>query len=94
MCLKLATDPPTTPRGLEKVDPSPALSHWTMPIMNATVGDSPEAIRTATVQGFVYISDINKDRRRINMLIPESSRDHHKPLILAAWPEPFLNLIG
>lgn len=81
-------------RGLEKVDPSPALSHWTMPIMNATVGDSPEAIRTASVQGFVYISDINKDRRKISMLIPESGRDPHKPLLMAKWPEPFLNLIG
>lgn len=62
--------------------------------MNATVGDSPEAIRTASVQGFVYISDINKDRRKISMLIPESGRDPHKPLLLGAWPEPFINLIG
>ncbi|KAJ4387105.1 Cleavage polyadenylation factor subunit clp1 [Gnomoniopsis smithogilvyi] len=88
------TDHPTEHRGLEKIDPSPALSHWTMPIMNAIVGDSPEAIRTASVQGFVYISDINKDRRKINMLIPESGRNSHKPLLLGAWPEPFINLIG
>lgn len=62
--------------------------------MNASIGDAPDAVRTASVQGFVYISDINRERRRISMLIPESGRDAHKPLLLGVWPEPFLNLIG
>lgn len=62
--------------------------------MNAAIGDSPETIRTAAVHGFVYISDINKDRRKINVLFPTSGRDARKPLLLGAWPEPFVNLLG
>lgn len=89
-----AAEGPPEHRGLNKVDPSPALSHWTMPIMNATIGDAPEAIRTAAVQGFVYIADVDKDRRKINVLFPTSGRDARKPLLLGAWPEPFVNLLG
>lgn len=81
-------------RGLEKVDPSTAISHWTMPIMNTKVGDSPEAVRTATVLGFVYIADVNTDRRKINILAPTSGRDPNQPLLLGSWPEQYINLLG
>ncbi|KAF3767163.1 hypothetical protein M406DRAFT_328258 [Cryphonectria parasitica EP155] len=89
-------DPTDSPelRGLERLDPSPALSHWTMPVMNAKANESPESIRTASVQGFVYITDVNKDRRKISILAPASGRDPQKPLLLGSWPEQFINLVG
>ncbi|ROW16847.1 hypothetical protein VPNG_01528 [Cytospora leucostoma] len=88
------SDYPTDERGLEKVEPTPALSHWTLAVMNASVGDSPEAIRTATVLGFVYISDVHKDRRKLSMLTPVSGRIGSRPLLWGNWPEQFINLLG
>lgn len=85
---------PSEERGLEKVEPTPALSHWTLAVMNASVGDSPETIRTATVLGFVYISDVNKDRRKLSMLTPVSGRIGNRPLLWGTWPEQFINLLG
>ena len=65
-----------------------------MPVINAKANESPEAIRTATVQGFVYITDVNKDRRKISILAPASGRDPQKPLLLGSWPEQYINLVG
>ncbi|KAG8167884.1 hypothetical protein KVR01_003573 [Diaporthe batatas] len=81
-------------RGLEKIEPTPALSHWTLAVMNASVGDSPESIRTASVLGFVYISDVVKDRRKLSMLTPVSGRLGQRPLLWGNWPEQYINLLG
>lgn len=62
--------------------------------MNVKATEPDDAIRTATVQGFVYITDINKDRRKISILAPASGRDPQKPLLLGTWPEQYINLVG
>lgn len=63
-------------------------------MMNASVGDSPESIRTAPVLGFVYISDVVKDRKKLSMLTPVSGRLGKRPLLWGNWPEQFINLLG
>lgn len=65
-----------------------------MPVMNVKATEPDDAIRTATVQGFVYITDINKERRKISILAPASGRDPQKPLLLGTWPEQYINLVG
>ena len=39
------------------------MAHWTFAVMNASLKDPPEVVKTASVMGFVYVGDVDKDRR-------------------------------
>ncbi|KXH36822.1 pre-mRNA cleavage complex II protein Clp1 [Colletotrichum salicis] len=79
---------------LMRVDPAQLLAHWTLAIVYASVKDSPETIRTANVMGYVYIADIDKEKRKLRILAPVSGRLGDRPLLMGKWPEPFINLLG
>jgi len=83
-----------TEGGLEKVGASASMSHWTLAVMNASIRDRPEAVRLATVVGFVYVTDVEADRRKLKILAPVSARLGDRPLIWGRWPEPYINLLG
>lgn len=70
------------------------MQHWTFAIMNASLRDSPDTVRLASVMGFVYVSDVDEDRRKIKLLSPVSGRLGDRPLIWGRWPEPYINLLG
>lgn len=80
--------------GIEREECSLEMQHWTFAIMNASLRDSPETIRLATVMGFVYVSDVDEDRRKIKLLSPVSGRLGDRPLVWGRWPEPYINLLG
>ncbi|GKT93303.1 pre-mRNA cleavage complex II protein Clp1 [Colletotrichum tofieldiae] len=80
--------------GLMRVDPGQLMAHWTLAIVYASVKDSPETIRTANVMGYVYIADIDKEKRKLRILAPVSGRLGDRPLLMGKWPEPFINLLG
>jgi polyribonucleotide 5'-hydroxyl-kinase len=77
-----------------RVDPELEMAHWTLAMMNASIHDPPEAIRQAPVMGFVYIADMDRDRRKAKVLAPVSGRLGDCRLALGRWPEPFINLLG
>lgn len=79
---------------LERVEPEPSMAHWTLAVMNASIHDSPEAIQHATVMGFVYVADVDTDRRKLKILAPVSGRLGDRPVIWGRWPEPYINLLG
>jgi polyribonucleotide 5'-hydroxyl-kinase len=79
---------------LEKMDPVPEMAHWTLAVMNASVRDSLETIRYASVMGFVYVADVEPERRRLKILAPVSGRLGDRPLVWGHWPEPHINLLG
>lgn len=70
------------------------MAHYTLAVMHASVKDSPEAIRTANVMGYVYVADVDKDRRKVRILAPVSGRIVDRPLLWGPWPEIFVNLLG
>ncbi len=71
-----------------------SMEHWTLAIMHASIRDSPETIRAAGVMGFVYVSDVDEQKRKVKMLAPVSGRLGDRPLVWGRWPEPFINLLG
>lgn len=79
---------------LERVEPMSSMAHWTLAVMHASMSDPPEVVRYATVMGFVYIADVDKERRRLRILAPVSARLRDRPLIWGRWPEPHINLLG
>lgn len=85
---------PHEPGRLLKHDPSSVMEHWTLAIMYASVKDPPEVVRVAAVMGYVYVSNVDENRRKIKLLAPVGGRLGDRPLILGTWPEPYMNLLG
>ncbi|KAF4506084.1 hypothetical protein G6O67_006204 [Ophiocordyceps sinensis] len=79
---------------LVREEPSSVMQHWTLAVMHASTRDGPEAVRTASVMGFVYVSAVNEERRKIKVLAPVAGRLGDRPLIWGRWPEPYMNLLG
>ncbi|CAK7205399.1 Cleavage polyadenylation factor subunit clp1 [Sporothrix eucalyptigena] len=79
---------------LEKVDAGPSLAHWTLSVMNAGLHDPPDVIQHATVLGFVYVAEVDAERRKVRILAPVSGRLGDRPLVFGRWPEPYINLVG
>lgn len=80
--------------GLMKVDASQLQAHWTLAIAYASIKDSPETIRTANIMGYVYVADIDKEKRKLRILAPVSGRLGDRPMLMGKWPEPYINLLG
>ncbi|KAL7925651.1 Pre-mRNA cleavage complex II protein Clp1 domain-containing protein [Trichoderma austrokoningii] len=91
---KLADYSPDEKQSLLLEEPSSLMQHWTFAVMNASVRDSPDVIRAANVMGFVYVADVDEDRRKMKILAPVSGRLGDKPLVWGRWPEPYINLLG
>jgi len=51
-------------------------------------------IRNAAVMGFVYVADVDVDRKKIKVLAPVSGPLGDKPLIWGHWPEALFNLLA
>ncbi|KAF4925430.1 mRNA cleavage and polyadenylation factor CLP1 [Colletotrichum viniferum] len=83
-----------TDDGLTRVDSSQLMAHWTLPIVYASVRDSPETIRTSNIMGYVYVADIDKEKRKLRILAPVGGRLGDRPLLMGKWPEPYINLLG
>ena len=79
---------------LERVEPSAEMTHWTLAIMQASVKDTPEVIRSSPVLGFVYVADLDAERSKVKLLAPLPERLGDRPLIWGQWPEPHVNLLG
>lgn len=79
---------------LERVVPSPEMAHWTLAIMQASVKDTPETIRSSPALGFVYVADVDAERSKVKLLAPLPGRLGDRPLIWGKWPEPNVNLLG
>ncbi|KAH7143745.1 Pre-mRNA cleavage complex II protein Clp1-domain-containing protein [Dactylonectria macrodidyma] len=74
--------------------PSSPMQHWTLAIMHASPKDSPDTVRASSVMGFVYVSDVDEERRKIKLLSTVSGRLGDQPLVWGKWPEPYINLLG
>lgn len=70
------------------------MTHWTLAIMQASVKDTPAAIRSSPVLGFVYVAHVDAERSKVKLLAPLPGRLGDRPLIWGSWPEPHVNLLG
>ncbi|CAG9990232.1 unnamed protein product [Clonostachys byssicola] len=80
--------------GFAREEASVEMQHWTFAIMSAGPRDLPDTVRASSVVGFVYVSDVDEERKKIKLLAPVSGRLGDKPLVWGSWPEPFINLLG
>ncbi|KJZ77782.1 hypothetical protein HIM_02959 [Hirsutella minnesotensis 3608] len=79
---------------LVREEPSSLMQHWALAVMHAAPKDAPETVRASSVMGFVYVSDVDEEKRKIKVLAPVGGRLGDRPLVWGKWPEPFINLLG
>lgn len=79
---------------LVRDEASAVMQHWTLAVMYASTRDAPETVRGASVMGFVYVADVDEERRKMKMLAPVGGRLGDRPLVWGKWPEPYINLLG
>ncbi|KAG6020925.1 hypothetical protein E4U19_008183 [Claviceps sp. Clav32 group G5] len=91
---KASECPPGEQSSLARHDPSSLMQHWTLAVMHASLDDAPDVVRASTVMGFVYVSDVDEEKRRVKLLAPVGGRIDNRPLVFGRWPEPFMNLLG
>ena len=62
--------------------------------MYASVHDSQDAIRDATVMGFVYVADVDEKKARVKILAPLNMSITDRPMVWGKLPEPMHSLMG
>ncbi|KAH8172189.1 mRNA cleavage and polyadenylation factor CLP1 p-loop domain-containing protein [Sarocladium implicatum] len=70
-------DAPDSP--LLRAEVSSMLEHWTLAVMNASTRDSPDTIRAASVMGYVYIADVDEEKRKLRVLAPVTYEAKSEP---------------
>ncbi|KAF5021695.1 hypothetical protein F66182_6252 [Fusarium sp. NRRL 66182] len=86
--------PDDSHHGVVRENPCTPMQHWTLAIMHATPKESSDTVRAASVMGFLYVSDVDEERRKIKLLSPVGGRLGDQPLVWGKWPEPYINLLG
>lgn len=92
MLSPLASEYISYEEALEKIDPVPEMAHWTLAVMGAS--QNVDEIRHQPIRGFVYVAEVDTDRKRLKILSPVSGRLGDQPLVWGRWPEPYINLLG
>lgn len=84
-----------TEQGLfEKAEPNPSTQHCILAVMYASINDSQDSVRDASVMGFVYVAEVDETKRRLRVLQPMNTRITDRPLIWGSWPEAAVSLVG
>jgi len=78
----------------DKIEPSAGMMHCMLAVMYASVSDSQETVRDASVMGFVYVSEVDDKKRRFKVLAPMNTRITDRPMIWGSWPEASMSVIG
>jgi len=78
----------------ENAEPSSMMLHCILVVMYASIHDSQETIRDASVMGFVYVAEVDEKKKKLKILAPLNTRVIDKPMIWGSWPEASINLMG
>jgi len=79
---------------LTRVEPDYSMHNWTLAVMQASVKDPPETVRSAPVLCFVYVAEVNEDKEELKLLGPGPGTLGDHPMIWGKWPEQNVDLLG
>jgi polyribonucleotide 5'-hydroxyl-kinase len=78
----------------EKATPSLGLQNCLLAITHADPGDSQDAIKESSIMGYVYVADVDDEKRKLKLLSPMGGRVPAKAMIWGLWPEDVIDLVG
>lgn len=61
--------------------------------MQANANDSQEGIRDASVMGYVFVAEVDEERRKMKVLAPLKGALPNRAMIWGSWPEGRAGLI-
>ena len=71
----------------EKVEASSQLLHSVLAITQAKASASQDDIRDASILGFVYVAEVDENKRKLKLLTPLSGRLPDNAMLWGNWPE-------
>lgn len=84
---------PSGPPIFNKVPPSPQMQNSILALVQANPNDNQEAIRDASVVGFIYVAEVDEKKKKVKILAPMSGRLPVKAMIWGSWPEDVGSLV-
>ena len=69
------------------------LQNVLLAVTTANASASQEAIRDASVLGYVYVADADDSKKKLRLLTPQSGRLPSKALVLGTFPEDVAGLV-
>jgi polyribonucleotide 5'-hydroxyl-kinase len=78
----------------EKVVPSSYMTNSLLAITTAAGNDRQEAIRDASVRGYIYVADVDETKKKIRVLSPQPGLTPTNAIILGSFPEDVPSLVG
>ncbi len=71
----------------ERVRPGLGMQNAVLAVKHAEATDGQEAIRDASVMGYLYVADVDEVKRRVRVLSPVAGRLPNQALVWGVWPE-------
>ena len=62
--------------------------------MQADPGDSMDDIRDSSVVGFIYVAEVDEQKKKMRILAPLGGRMPYKAMIWGSWPDIGGDLLG
>ena len=79
---------------LERITtPSHAMQSAVLAIMNCEPEAEETEIRSSSVMGYVYVTEVDEVRKRIGLLSPVAGRIPGRAMLWGEWPEAVLGLV-
>jgi len=79
----------------EKVVPSAAeLLDSLLAVTTAGENDKHEAIRDASVRGYIYVAEVDEAKKKVKLLSPQPGLVTGNALVLGRWPEDVPGLVN
>ncbi|KZF23192.1 Clp1-domain-containing protein [Xylona heveae TC161] len=78
----------------EKVEPSLSMQYSILAVTHVAPNSPHEDIRDSSLMGFVYVAEVDEQRKKLRILAPVSGRIPNKALVWGTWPEGFADLVG
>lgn len=76
----------------QRVPPSNALQGSLLAITTTDINDTQDAIRDSSIQGYIYIAEVDEPKSKMRLLTPMSGRVPSKALVVGDWPEGVVDM--
>ncbi|ORY09668.1 mRNA cleavage and polyadenylation factor IA/II complex [Clohesyomyces aquaticus] len=78
----------------EKVKPSTMIQNSLLAITMASANEPQEVIRDTSIQGYIYVADVDDVKKKVRLLSPQPGQTPSNALILGSFPEDLPGLVS
>lgn len=87
-------NPKSSSADFEKVTPSNEILGRLVAIKYCDASSDEIAIRDSAVMGFIYVSEVDEQKKRVRFLAPHPQRWGDKALVWGGWPDAVTDLVS